>query len=70
MAYPRSIQVSNIGRISEDSLSTYFESSRSRGGGTVAVVVHNDKDCAIVTFESNEGKNKYTTMTKPSSGLR
>ena len=63
--YPRSIQVSNIGRITEDSISAYFESSRSRGGGKVAVVMHNDKDCAVVTFESNEGKNARKCQSQP-----
>ena len=70
MPYSRTIQVSNIGPISEDSLSTYFESSRSRGGGKVAVAMHNDKDCAVVTFENNEGKDEYRTMSKLTSCLR
>ena len=60
--YSRSVQVSNIGSISEDSLSAYFESRRSGGGGNVAVVMHNDKDCAIVTFESNEGMTKMSNF--------
>ena len=54
---PRSLQVSNIGDISEDSLSAYFESKRSGGSGFVEVVVHREKDCAIVNLENHLGMN-------------
>ena len=51
---PTCVQVSNIGDISEDSLSAYFENKRSGGSGDVDVVIHRNQGCAIVTFDSYE----------------
>ena len=52
----RTVQVFNIGHISEDSLSAYFETKRSGGSGEVQVVIHEDQECAIVTFRTYESK--------------
>ena len=55
----RSLQVSNIGNISEDSLSAYFGNTRKSGGsGDPKVKLHRDQDCAIVTFDKPESKKR------------
>ena len=56
---PTCIQVSNIGDISEDSLSAYFETKRSGGSGDVDVVIHQDQGCAIVTLDSYESMSLF-----------
>ena len=55
---PKTVQVSNIGHISVDSLSAYFETRRSGASGDeVDVVIHEDQGCAIVTFKTCESKS-------------
>ena len=57
----RNLQVSNIGNISEDSLSAYFGNTRKSGGsGDPTVELYKDQDCAIVTFEKPESKRSYS----------
>ena len=56
---PTCIQVSNIGDISEDSLSAYFETKRSGGSGDVDAVIHREQGCAIVTFDSYESMSLF-----------
>ena len=55
--YCRSLQVCNIGKLGEDSLSAHFESKRRSGGsGEVTVKINRQQGYAIVTFESHESK--------------
>lgn len=55
--YCTSIQVSNIGHLTEDGLSAYFGNSKKSGGeGDPDVEIHRDVDCAIVTFENSKGE--------------
>ena len=57
----RNLQVSNIGNISEDSLSAYFGNTRKSGGsGDPTVELYKDQGCAIVTFEKPESKCSYS----------
>lgn len=52
----RSVQVFNIGHMTNDSLVTYFENKRSGGSGEVTVNVNRQQGYAIVTFENHVGK--------------
>ena len=52
----KSVQVFNIGHMTNDSLMTYFENKRSGGSGEVTVNVNRQQGYAIVTFENHAGK--------------
>ena len=63
--YSRSLQVFNIGGISEDSLSAYFENTRRSGGSGVAEVrIKKQDNCAIVSFENHESKHLRVWFSK------
>ena len=68
-----SIQVTNIGSISEDSLSAYFGSTKKSGGsGDPDVTIDRDQGCAIVSFETPESKtiNCLQTVIVNSDGIQ
>ena len=63
--FSRSLQVFNIGDISEDSLSAYFENTRRSGGSGVAEVrIKRQDKCAIVSFENHESKHNTCLVFK------
>lgn len=48
VAQSRTIQVHNIGDMSEDILSLYFEHKRSGGGEVAHIQVNREDECALV----------------------
>ena len=55
------VQVSNIPKsVSTEFLQMYFESSKRSGGDALQAIEHNEgEETALLTYETEEGKNTY-----------